>query len=157
MLLTAEPGSRRLRNHIRRCASDNGTRSGRTCGTSGGRWESPAAIAASTSVASCAAVGASKNSRTSMRTLWSALIRATTRVALSELPPRAKKSSSTPSRSTPSTLSNAATTVSSVGVLGARYSVARTLKSGSGSAPRSSLPDALRGNSVSSTNSDGTM
>ncbi len=90
MLFAADPVSKRLRNHIRCCAIDSGSVSGRSCATSGARVSPPAATAASTSAASCATVGASKKSRTSMRMPRSALMRATTRVALSELPPSAK-------------------------------------------------------------------
>ena len=76
-------------------------------------------------------------------------------VAISELPPRAKKSSSRPTRSTPSTSANTAATISSIGVVGARNS--RASNTGSGSAFRSSLPFAVSGTASSTTNADGTM
>ncbi|SLJ68227.1 Uncharacterised protein [Mycobacteroides abscessus subsp. abscessus] len=82
-------------------------------------------------------------------------MRAATDAALRESPPRAKKSSSAPTRSRPSTSANAAATAASDHVDGARYS--RAAKAGSGSASRSSLPLAVSGTSSSTTTAAGTM
>ena len=73
--------------------------------------------------------------------------RTLTRVAINESPPRAKKSSSSPTRSTPSTSANTSATICSVCVRGARKEVAAN--SGAGNAFRSILPDEVSGNSSS--------
>ncbi|OLT34829.1 hypothetical protein BJF84_16060 [Rhodococcus sp. CUA-806] len=59
-------------------------------------------------------------------------------MAINELPPREKKSSSNPIRSTPSRAPNVSAIISSTGVDGGRKGRIRTV--GSGSARRSSLP-----------------
>jgi hypothetical protein len=81
--------------------------------------------------------------------------RALTRMAISESPPRAKKSSSSPTRSTPNTSANTSATIFSVWVAGARNAVAAN--TGAGSALRSILPEEVNGNSSSTTIWAGTM
>ncbi len=90
--------------------------------------------------------GDSNRSRTGMRVSTTAPSRATACVAIRELPPSSKKSSSRPTRSTPSRSANAAATVSSSGFDGARNS--RASNTGSGNAFRSSLPFPVRGDFV---------
>lgn len=79
----------------------------------------------------------------------------TARVAISELPPRSKKSSSMPTRSTPRTSANTSVMVRSSGVDGARNG--RPDSCGTGSAIRSSLPLAFNGIRSSTTTAEGTM
>ena len=70
-------------------------------------------------------------------------------------PPSAKKLSSMPTRSTPSTSANRPHNTSSCGVRGPRHSAA--VSSGAGSARRSILPLAVSGRRSSTTNAAGTM
>ncbi|MCX6491768.1 MAG: hypothetical protein NTX68_12390 [Rhodococcus sp.] len=74
---------------------------------------------------------------------------------MSEFPPSSKKSSSRPTRSTPSTWAYTSATVRSMSLVGSRYSV--TSNAGSGNAFRSSFPLAPSGNSGSTISVDGTM
>ena len=80
-------------------------------------------------------------------------------VASSEWPPRSKKLSSTPTRSTPRTSLQIPASISSTGVRGATYPPPppRPADSGAGSAARSTLPLAVSGSASSTTNADGTM
>ena len=82
-------------------------------------------------------------------------MRALTRVALSESPPRAKKSSSSPTRARPNTSANASAMIFSVWFCGARNALAA--KTGAGNAFRSTLPDEVNGNFSSATMCAGTM
>ncbi|SLG99723.1 Uncharacterised protein [Mycobacteroides abscessus subsp. abscessus] len=147
------PMLKRLRNHMRCCASESGTRSGLRCGTRAARAPAPAPVSART--ASAATVDASNSSRTPSSVSSAADSRAATWVALSELPPRAKKSSSRPTRSTPSTSAKVRATISSTGVVGARNTAASN--TGAGSALRSSLPEALSGKASNAITRAGTM
>ncbi len=139
------------RNHSRCCANDNGSRSGRGTGTSGGL----AASAPATTPASNAGVGFSNTARTGSSTPSTTRIRDTSRVASSECPPRSKKLSSTPTRSRPSTCANTSHSACSPGVAGARPPPAAY--SGAGSARRSSFPFAFSGSWSSTTTAVGTM
>ncbi|MQY32035.1 hypothetical protein NRB56_76520 [Nocardia sp. RB56] len=138
---------------MRCCASDNGTSAGRCRATSALRAPSPACD--SMRAASAATVLASNSMRTGTRVSSAVPSREATWVAISELPPSSKKSSSTPTRTIPSTSPKIWATISSIGVVGARNS--RTSKTGAGSARRSSLPEALSGKASSTTIADGTM
>src|SRR5207237_543288 len=82
-------------------------------------------------------------------------IRLIRRVATSEWPPSAKKSSSIPTRSTPRTSANSAHSNSSCGLRGRRPT--EGLNSGAGSAERSSFPFAVSGNPSRTTIAEGTM
>ncbi|PFX03068.1 hypothetical protein CJ469_02589 [Nocardia farcinica] len=86
---------------MRCCDSDSGTCSGRSLATSALRAPSPACD--STRAASAATVLASNSIRTGTRVSSAMPRREATWVAISELPPRSKKSSSTPTRGRPST------------------------------------------------------
>lgn len=98
---------------------DSGTRSGRIRGASANRpGTSP--VAGTTRVDSWATVGASNRSRSAIRDPSPAFTRATTLVALNELPPSSKNDWSTLTRSLPSTSQYTAATASSTGVRGAR-------------------------------------
>src|SRR5215831_14139558 len=77
------------------------------------------------------------------------------RVANSEWPPSAKKSSSIPTRSNPNTSANSAHSNSSRGLRAKRTTPALT--SGAGSAARSSFPFAVSGRRSRTTIADGTM
>ncbi|SLI65838.1 Uncharacterised protein [Mycobacteroides abscessus subsp. abscessus] len=141
---------------MRCCAGDSGTRSGRRRGASTGSPLGPSR-AGTTRAASCAAVGASNRSRSATVAFSAALTRATTLVALSELPPSSKKEWSTLTRSVPSTSANTSATARSTAVRGARYGRCDTVKSGTGRALRSSLPTGVSGTSSSTTRWAGTM
>ena len=78
----------------------------------------------------------------------------TRRVASSESPPRSKKLSSTPTRSTPRTSANNPARISSPAVDGPRTPPPN---SGTGNARRSTFPFAVSGNASSTTTADGTM
>ena len=76
-------------------------------------------------------------------------------MAISELPPSSKKSSSTPTRPSSSTSAKICATICSIGVVGARNS--RTSNTGAGSARRSSLPLTVSGIAASTMIDEGTM
>ena len=107
-------------NHSRCWANDNGTRSGRGRAASGSR----AGPAPCSRAASPAGVGASNTARTPTSAPSTARTRDTSRTASSECPPRAKKSSSGPTRSTPSTAANNPHSSSSATVAGPRPAAA---------------------------------
>ncbi|PBI99402.1 hypothetical protein BKP42_20650 [Rhodococcus erythropolis] len=92
MLYAGEVGSYRLRIHIRDCAGESGIRSGLGPAV---RVRRVLRCAPSTTAASAATVLASKRTRTGRATESSVPTRPITRVALSEFPPRSKKSSTT--------------------------------------------------------------
>ncbi|BCK58648.1 hypothetical protein NWFMUON74_64200 [Nocardia wallacei] len=144
-----------LRNHMRCCANDSGTGcvAERSRATRRGRDSPP--VCDSSRAASASTVGASNSARTATEMPSSVPIRATTRVALSELPPSAKKSSSRPTLASSSTCAKTAATVSCTGVSGARK--ARVCTAGAGSARRSSFPLTVNGIRSSTTNAAGTM
>ena len=74
-----------------------------------------------------------------------------------ESPPRVKKLSSTPTRSSPRVCAQTSAIARSTGVRGATYAPpAAPAKSGAGSARRSSFPLAVRGNAGTVTKADGT-
>ena len=109
------------RNHSRCCANDNGTRSGR----GRGRQRQPRrARLRRAAPPARAGVGASNTARTASSAPSTDRIRLTSRTASSEWPPRAKKSSSAPTRSTPSTSANSPHSISSATVAGARPAAA---------------------------------
>ncbi|NQE72692.1 hypothetical protein NG2371_07185 [Nocardia gamkensis] len=83
-------------------------------------------------------------------------MRATTRVASSELPPKAKKSSSSPTSLAPRSPANTSATACSTGEPGARNATA-LLTCGAGSARRSSFPFGVNGRTSSTTIASGTM
>ncbi|BDT89228.1 hypothetical protein FMUAM8_49920 [Nocardia cyriacigeorgica] len=143
-------------NHIRCCASDSGTRSGRRWATSGGRAPSVEAEC-SARAAIPATVGVSNSARTPSWVSNAALIRDTTWVATSELPPRSKKLSSMPMRSWLSTSAKMPATTCSAWVRGARKPEASAANTGSGKALRSSLPLVLSGKASSTMIEAGTM
>ncbi|OKK21742.1 hypothetical protein AMK16_00040 [Streptomyces sp. CB00455] len=82
-------------------------------------------------------------------------IRETGRMASIEWPPRAKKSSSAPTRVSPSTSANSAHTISSQAVRGATAAVA--VVCGAGRDRRSSLPLAVIGRESRTMTDEGTM
>ncbi len=83
--------------------------------------------------------------------------RDTTSMLRIESPPRLKKLSSTPTRSTPSTSAQICASVASAPVRGATKRAAAAAKSGAGRALRSSLPLGVRGSASSATKAEGTM
>ncbi len=85
--------------------------------------------------------------------------RAMTCMASRECPPRSKKSSSAPTRSSPSTFAQTSATASSSGVSGGTYPAPwpGRSSSGSGSAALSTLPWDLKGSASSQTYLTGTM
>ncbi|CAM5725193.1 hypothetical protein SFUMM280S_04920 [Streptomyces fumanus] len=149
----APASSRRLRNHIRCCAYDSGTRSGRSRGVSAMR---AAPRPCSTSRARPATVGASKSSRMLISAASADRIRAMSRIASRESPPSSKNESSTPTRSSPRLSANSPHSTSSTVVSGPRPLV-RLAKSGAGRAERSSLPFSVTGNASSGITAAGTM
>ena len=80
-------------------------------------------------------------------------------VASSECPPSAKKSSKTPTRSTPRRSAQIAAISSSSASRGATYSASRCawIEAGSGSARRSTFPLGVNGSASRLANADGTM
>ncbi|BCO47461.1 hypothetical protein MINTM002_31350 [Mycobacterium intracellulare] len=86
-------------NHSRDCANDNGTTAGRSAAATRESRSAPS----SRRGANWATVGASNNARTETPASRAAFTAAIRRIADSESPPRSKKESSTPTRSTPST------------------------------------------------------
>src|SRR5215467_6953807 len=102
-----------------------------------------------------ATVGASNRLRIETSTSRLERMRLIRRVANSEWPPSAKKSSSIPTRSNPNTSANSAHSNSSRGLRGKRITPARI--SGAGSAARSSFPFAVSGRRSNTTIADGTM
>ena len=133
--------------------SANGSRlapgSATACGSSStsSRARDPSSIVRSTSRARRSTVGASMIHSSGASTLNAVRNRAITCVARSECPPRAKKSSSTPTCPTASTCANARAIQSSVGERGAVYGVWL------GSVPRSwrrSASMSIRSSSTSS-------
>src|SRR5262249_22771217 len=145
------PPSTRSKNHSRRCPNDNGTSDGRATARNAGR----AAAASPSRSTSAATVGASNRLRIDSSTSRLERMRLITRVASSEWPPSAKKSSSIPTRSSPNTSANSAHSTSSRGLRANRETKARTC--GAGSAPRSSFPFAVSGKRSKTTIADGTM
>ena len=110
---------------------------------------------APTARASPATVGVLNSCRgvTTIPALWQ---RDSTRMLRIESPPSAKKLSSTPTRSAPRTAAQISASARSVSVRGATYAWSPSIRSGAGSARRSSFPLWLRGNRSSATNADGT-
>ncbi|MQY32026.1 hypothetical protein NRB56_76400 [Nocardia sp. RB56] len=165
MLFTAVRLSKRLRNHIRCCAGDNGTSTadppsgnvtaaGRSRATNGTRV--PASAWDSSRAASPATVDTSNSNRTGTWVSRVAPNRAATCVASSELPPNPKKSSSKPTGvSSPSTPAIVCATACSTIVAGARNIAAAN--DGTGNPRRSSFPEALSGNASSTITAAGTM
>ena len=81
-------------------------------------------------------------------------------VASSEWPPRSKKLSWTPTRSSPSTSAQMLASVSSIGPRGGDergVSSRDRSRSGAGRASRSTLPFGVSGSASSATNAEGTM
>ncbi len=98
--------------------------------------------------------GASNRLRIDSSTSRLARIRLIRRVASSECPPSAKKSSSIPTPATPNTSANSEHRTSSCGVRGNRPP---PRYAGAGSAPRSNFPFAVSGRRSNSTSAAGTM
>ncbi len=135
--------SSRCRNHSRCWAKDRGGASGLGIGVTAGRaWP-----AVSSSAVSPAGVGASNTDRTDSSTPKTARSREASRIASSEWPPSAKKSSSAPTEGTPSTSAKQSATSSCAGPRGRREPVPGAAGSGSGRAARSSFPFGVSGNS----------
>lgn len=88
---------------------------------------------------------------------WASRAAATTWMTRMEWPPRAKKLSVEPTRSTPSTLAQMAARAISVGVAGSTNSPSLSAASGSGSALRSTFPLAFSGIESRTVNVAGTM
>ncbi|CAM3607279.1 hypothetical protein MYCO108962_26440 [Mycobacterium colombiense] len=86
-------------NHNRDCANDNGTDAGRGPASTRALRTPPSPSRG----ASWATVGASNSVRTETPAFSAVFTAAIRRIADSESPPRSKKESSTPTRSTPST------------------------------------------------------
>jgi hypothetical protein len=82
---------------------------------------------------------------------------ASTRMATSECPPRSKKLSCAPTRSTRSTCAQISASTSSTGVRGATYVSSAPAYSGAGSARRATFPLGVSGSASSTTTADGTM
>ena len=102
-------------------------------------------------------VGVSNRARsgTSIPRTWRS--RETTCIARREWPPSSKKPSSAPTRSTRRTSAQTSASISCTAVAGARYSPLADLRSGAGSARRSTLPCGVSGISSSTTSAVGTM
>ncbi len=152
------PGAKSSRNHRRSCAKESGSRPSRGTGSMGcaGPSSGAAALARSTASARSASRGASKRSRTARWAPRPVRTRLMTRVASSEWPPSAKKSSSAPTRSTPSTSAQTAASAVCVPGAGATYA-ADSDHTGVGRARRSSLPLAVAGSASRATKAAGTM
>src|SRR5215470_15495100 len=101
-----------LQNHNRRCPYDSATSAGRATARNAGR---PASASPNRST-SPATVGASNRLRIDTSTSRLERMRLIRRVASSECPPSAKKSSSIPTRSNPNTSANSAHSNSSRGL-----------------------------------------
>ncbi len=126
-------------------SSASGTIAGVICSApSGIRFGGTVTVTGPATAASRSGVGASNNARTGTCSPCSRN-RSTSRTASSECPPRAKKSSSGPTTSTPSTSANAPHKISSATVPGSRP--APLTRSGAGSAARSSFPLGVSGSS----------
>ncbi len=153
----------RSRNHIRSCANDSGSSPERSTGTT---LAAPACRAAATSGPNSRMRGFSNRVRSSTSRPSRSAIRDTAMVARREWPPRSKKLSSMPTRSTPSTSAQISATTRSVASRGAMNSAppaaarSRSARSPSGRAAgraaRSSLPEAFTGSASSATKSAGT-
>jgi hypothetical protein len=91
------------------------------------------------------------------RTSSARLRRAIIRIAGSDVPPNAKKSSVAPTRETPSTSAMTVAIVSSSAPSGATYVAASDSSVGRGSALRSTFPFGVCGSASSGTMTDGTM
>ena len=150
-------GCRRSRNQSRSCAKESGSTPSRGTGTTGGASRpAPSRRSASTRPASSPTVCASKTARSGSSTPNACRTRDTTRMATSEWPPSAKKLSSAPTRSSPSTALQIPAITSSAAVRGATYAAASSRPSGAGSALRSILRVGVSGSSPSITNAEGT-
>ena len=156
-LYSTETGSSWARNHRRCCANDSGSGLSRSTGTIGD--VAAPGVAASIVAASPAMVGVSNSAATGTSTANTARIRDTTWVASSECPPRVKKSSCTPTRSTPSSSAQIPASNSCTGPDGGTYCPPRPscIPSTAGRAARSTLPLRFSGSPDSSTNTAGTM
>ncbi|KOT48541.1 hypothetical protein ADK43_37730 [Streptomyces rimosus subsp. rimosus] len=95
MLYVADAPSSLCRNHSRRCANDRGSRSGRAIGVSAAR-RSPSPASAPRRRASAAGVGCSNTSLIGGSAPSTPRMRTSSRIADSEWPPSAKKSSCGP-------------------------------------------------------------
>ncbi len=97
-------------------------------------------------------------SKTSCTAIWKPASRIvdTRTMARMESPPRSKKLSWTPTRSTPSAVAQASAMRASVSVRGAAYRSSAD-RSGAGSAARSSFPAVFRGQASRATYTPGTM
>ncbi len=153
MLYAAEPGSIWFINHIRCWAKDRGRRSGRSRASNSILAPEPAVFCATTAKPST--VEFSNSTRTGTCASSACPNLAANLVAINELPPSAKKSSSRPTRSAPNTSPNTDATISCTAVTGARNSAASN--TGDGRAFRSNLPDALSGSSSRTRTFEGTM
>ena len=137
-------------------SSTSGSIAGVICSApSGIRFGGTVTVTGPATAASRSGVGASNNARTGTCSPCSRN-RSTSRTASSECPPRAKKSSSGPTRSTPSTSAKIPHKISSVIVAGSRPAAAPLARCGAGSAARSSFPPGVSGSSSRTTNTDGT-
>lgn len=155
-MLYALPGpSSRYRNHSRCCAYDSGHGPAPDRASSAGPLEEPAPARRRARPDS---VGDSNTLRIGSSTPDIDRTRATRRVASSECPPSAKKSSSRPTRSTPSRPCHSSASARSSAVSGAAYAAPLPAPySGAGSALRSTLPFAFSGRRSRRTSADGTM
>ena len=116
------------------------------------------AAGTSSSAATARTVGFLNRSSTETRAPAALRSLAITCAASSEWPPRSKKSSSTPIRSTRSTSAQTAATVASEPGRGAVYcAVSSRPRCGAGSARRSSLPLGSSGSASRAVNAEGTM
>jgi hypothetical protein len=145
-------------NQSRCCAKERGSSPERGAGSTGGTPAPEAGSSAWIRAASPATVCASKIARSGTSTRKAARTREITRAATSECPPSAKKLSSIPTRSTPSTSPQMAASTSSAGVRGAAYAPAPSVPtSGAGRARRSTLPLGVSGSASNATKTAGTM
>ena len=136
----ASPGSKRLMNHIRCCASDSGTRRAAVPRRQAGARRTSASAAADAGGEAARPSAPRTAPARRCRRRRPRPSRATTRVARSEFPPRSKKLSSAPTRSTPSTSAKTrGDRLFDRRRRGTELAV-RAANSGSGSALRSSLP-----------------
>jgi hypothetical protein len=151
---STEVGSNRWKNQKRCCEKESGSARSRGAGTiTSPLGASAPLVSEAARSATAATVRASNRVLAGSATPSAALIFGITRNTSSELPPREKKSSCTPTRSTPSTSAQIQAMAASVALRGGVCSFAV----GAGSAERSTLPLTASGSRSSATNTVGTM
>ena len=158
MLKPEPPGSSCSAIHIGSCAKAAGASEAPPPASRGPRSCAAAApCRRATSAASAASVGCSNTWRSGSSTPKLSRTRATSRPASSEWPPRRKKSSRAPTRSTSSRPDQRPARRRSTSVAGGSKAASRLPHRGSGRALRSTLPLGVRGKAASATTVEGTM